>query len=101
MQPEQLKARFSPLYASILGGKDFEFPSLPDGFPKFDIFRGDKNTASVGRKLKEEGLGPKYPFIIVPGFVTSGLELWHGEECARKFFRYDDKFYYMVPPLCF
>jgi len=29
----------------------------------------------------------KYPLVIVPGFVTSGLEVWGGQECARKHFR--------------
>lgn len=89
MQPEQVKARLSPLYAALLGGGDFELPQLPEGFPKFDLFHRDEDEElAIGLKLKREGLKPAYPFIIVPGFVTSGLELWHGERCARKFFRY-------------
>lgn len=40
-----------------------------------------------GKRLAEEGAQAKYPVIMVPGFVTSGLELWAGEECAQKHFR--------------
>ena len=77
------------MYAAILGGKDFEVPQLPDGFPTIDLFQGDdESQRRIGLRLREEGLKPKHPVIIVPGFVTSGLELWHGEECAKKFFRY-------------
>ena len=34
-----------------------------------------------------QGYVPKHPIIIVPGFVTSGLELWQGRKCAAKYFR--------------
>lgn len=37
--------------------------------------------------LTVQGFKPKHPIIIVPGFVTSGLELWHGKPCAAKYFR--------------
>eukprot|EP00891_Asterochloris_glomerata_P002292 jgi/Astpho2/2292/e_gw1.00040.193.1_t len=37
--------------------------------------------------MREQGFKPKYPVIIIPGFVTSALQLWSGEECAKKFFR--------------
>jgi hypothetical protein len=29
----------------------------------------------------------KYPVVMVPGFVTSGLEVWKGKACMEKFFR--------------
>ena len=29
-----------------------------------------------------------YMLLTAAGFVTSGLELWHGEKCAEKFFRH-------------
>ena len=37
----------------------------------------------VGVKLAKEGLTAKYPIILVPGFVTSGLELWSAQECFK------------------
>ncbi|KAL3135758.1 hypothetical protein ABBQ32_007321 [Trebouxia sp. C0010 RCD-2024] len=40
-----------------------------------------------GLDLRAEGLRPKHPVVVVPGFVTSGLELWHGHKCAQDFFR--------------
>ena len=42
----------------------------------------------IGYKLAQEGAGVKYPVVMIPGFITSGLELWDGKPCARsKYFR--------------
>ena len=41
-----------------------------------------------GRELREQGFKPKHPVVIVPGFVTSGLLLWEGKPCAKKYFRW-------------
>lgn len=42
----------------------------------------------VGYKLAQEGASVHYPVVLIPGFVTSGLELWAGKPCARsKYFR--------------
>lgn len=35
-----------------------------------------------GLKLRQAGLRPYHPVIIIPGFVTSGLELWQTLPCA-------------------
>ena len=40
-----------------------------------------------GHVLKTQGATAKYPVILIPGFITSGLELWSGEECAKTYFR--------------
>lgn len=40
-----------------------------------------------GEILAEEGARAHFPIIMIPGFVTSGLELWEGQECAKKYFR--------------
>mmetsp|Transcript_25232 Transcript_25232/g.35571 ORF Transcript_25232/g.35571 Transcript_25232/m.35571 type:complete len:726 (-) Transcript_25232:35-2212(-) len=40
-----------------------------------------------GYQLAQQGAKAKYPIVMVPGFITSGLELWGGHECARKHFR--------------
>lgn len=42
---------------------------------------------NVGNELKQQGATANYPIVIVPGFVTSGLEVWSGKECAKAFFR--------------
>lgn len=41
-----------------------------------------------GHQLAEKyGVQGKYPVVMVPGFVTSGLEVWKGKDCMEKFFR--------------
>jgi hypothetical protein len=37
----------------------------------------------VGLKLAKQGLRAKYPVVLIPGFVTSGLELWSGHDCFK------------------
>jgi len=66
-------------------------PSLERGL---DMYANYTNADFVtprasrpGYKYKTMGATAKYPIVMVPGFVTSGLELWEGEECARKHFR--------------
>ncbi|MGK3743085.1 MAG: hypothetical protein ACI90V_009941 [Bacillariaceae sp.] len=36
---------------------------------------------------KNPGSKGKYPVVMVPGFVTSGLEVWKGKSCMGNFFR--------------
>ena len=36
---------------------------------------------------KKHGLKSKYPVVMVPGFVTSGLEVWKGKSCMKNVFR--------------
>jgi hypothetical protein len=44
-------------------------------------FARDPNRVSL--KLKEQGVRAKYPVVIIPGFVTSGLEMWRGLDCFK------------------
>lgn len=47
----------------------------------------DKEEQRPGYQLAQKGAKVKHPIVMVPGFVTSGLEVWGGRECARKYFR--------------
>jgi len=44
-------------------------------------------TERPGSTLWKAGLRTKHPVVMVPGIVTTGLELWAGEECASGYFR--------------
>ena len=47
-------------------------------------FNGTKETeekSRVGYQLAEQNATAKHPVVIIPGFVTSGLELWKGKPC--------------------
>mmetsp|Transcript_24159 Transcript_24159/g.39860 ORF Transcript_24159/g.39860 Transcript_24159/m.39860 type:complete len:688 (-) Transcript_24159:13-2076(-) len=46
-----------------------------------------EESSRVGHQLKEQNARVKHPVVIVPGFVTSALELWEGESCMKKNFR--------------
>ena len=68
------------------------YPSLERGLARINAnytnTEHETDQASrPGYKLKKRGAVAKYPIVIVPGFVTSGLELWEGEDCAKKHFR--------------
>ncbi|EKX47055.1 hypothetical protein GUITHDRAFT_159571 [Guillardia theta CCMP2712] len=35
----------------------------------------------------QDGVRAKHPVVMLPGIVTTGLELWSGEDCAKGYFR--------------
>lgn len=43
--------------------------------------------SSPGYILKEKGVTAHHPVLMVPGVISTSLELWEGLPCARKFFR--------------
>ena len=51
------------------------------------LLKANAEALRPGLELAKKGYKPKYPVIIVPGFVTSGLVLWQGKPCAQKYFR--------------
>ena len=51
------------------------------------IMTQSTERAIPGALLAKAGARAHYPIVMIPGFVTSGLELWEGEECAKKYFR--------------
>ena len=51
------------------------------------VRNGSDDAPRPGLDLYKQGHRPKFPVVVVPGFVTSGLELWKGHECAKKYFR--------------
>jgi phospholipid:diacylglycerol acyltransferase len=77
---------FDQLFKGYLG-EDFSFQTKWQELQK----RLTEDTSSadpvVGSRMKTQGHAPKHPVFMVPGFVTAGLELWQGEECAQQYFR--------------
>lgn len=60
----------------------------PDLLSNLTVFGISSNkTERIGVRLRKEGMRPKHPVVIVPGFVTTGLELWAAKPCAAKHFR--------------
>eukprot|EP00892_Ulva_mutabilis_P006675 jgi/Ulvmu1/437/UM001_0444.1 len=53
----------------------------------YSSFKYANDPTRVSLKLAEKGVKAKYPVVIIPGFVTSGLELWHGLSCFQGHFR--------------
>eukprot|EP00466_Bigelowiella_natans_P008669 jgi/Bigna1/56399/estExt_Genewise1Plus.C_980022 len=46
-----------------------------------------KSDHAPGATLAEKGIEAKHPVVMIPGVITTGLELWRGERCASKYFR--------------
>ncbi|KAL7281367.1 hypothetical protein ACG7TL_004677 [Trametes sanguinea] len=42
---------------------------------------------TVGEKIAERGLSAKYPIVLVPGIISTGLESWSTSPDYRAFFR--------------
>ena len=43
--------------------------------------------ARPGQRAAAAGLRAHHPIVMIPGIITSGLELWAGHECAKSYFR--------------
>lgn len=41
-----------------------------------------KGHSGTGRTLSAMGYTAKHPVVMIPGFITTGLEVWKGDECA-------------------
>jgi hypothetical protein len=52
-----------------------------------ESFDKDENGTSRGSGERREGASAKHPIVLIPGFVTTGLELWEGHECFKQHFR--------------
>ncbi|GIL78558.1 hypothetical protein Vretifemale_7931, partial [Volvox reticuliferus] len=50
---------------------------------------GDAEATGLrpGLMMARRGYRAKHPVVIIPGFVTSGLELWQGLPCGQRYFR--------------
>lgn len=53
----------------------------------YSFFPGFQVPESPGVRLSREGVTALHPVVLVPGIVTSGLELWEGRPCAEDLFR--------------
>lgn len=40
-----------------------------------------------GTLMKNQGVSAHFPVLMVPGVISTSLELWEGHPCSRKFFR--------------
>mmetsp|Transcript_64682 Transcript_64682/g.179953 ORF Transcript_64682/g.179953 Transcript_64682/m.179953 type:complete len:677 (-) Transcript_64682:41-2071(-) len=41
----------------------------------------------VGVRMARKGAAVRSPVVMVPGIITTGLEVWDGEECIKTYFR--------------
>lgn len=45
------------------------------------------DSSSPGIILKSQGAKAHFPVMLIPGIISTGLELWEGKECAKPYFR--------------
>ncbi|KAL7554962.1 hypothetical protein ACHAWF_018526 [Thalassiosira exigua] len=77
-----LQSTFEDFYAANVQ------PLLDIGLSAFNGTNHDVGEESrVGYQLRQQNARAKHPVVMIPGFVTSGLELWEGAPCAKKHFR--------------
>lgn len=41
----------------------------------------------VGVRMANAGMTVQHPVVMIPGIITTGLEVWDGEDCIRTYFR--------------
>ncbi|KAK9918842.1 hypothetical protein WJX75_007445 [Coccomyxa subellipsoidea] len=86
---QQVRVAVEPILDPLISNMpEFNFTEFAGrhGITLPDVFQSEE-APRPGRELAQKGWKPKHPIIIVPGFVTSGLELWAGKPCAARYFR--------------
>ena len=68
---------------SLRSFTESQVDSLRDRFASLAPFR----PSSTFRPHHAESLKPKHPVIMIPGFITTGLEVWESESCVEDAFR--------------
>jgi hypothetical protein len=68
-----------------LGAYVDSFPALFDEINALLPSLGESSDgATAGDAAAAAGLRRKHPVFFIPGFVTSSLTLWQGEDCMKK-----------------
>ncbi|KAL0955999.1 hypothetical protein HGRIS_002175 [Hohenbuehelia grisea] len=75
-----------------LPGLDFsrvgsEWQRLRANIPEVWKFNRDGREFEVGEAMKARGLSAKYPVVLIPGVISTGLESWSTSPDYRDFFR--------------
>ena len=52
---------------------------------RFQTLMGDVTRPGIA--ARDDGIHAHYPVILIPGIITTALEVWEGEACARPHFR--------------
>lgn len=82
LSSDRLHSAFDDFYHSNVQ------PLLEVGLSTFNGTDHDVDEKSrVGHQLRGQNARAKHPVVIIPGFVTTGLELWEGTTCGKKHFR--------------
>lgn len=53
--------------------------------PKMEQVLGQSER--VGVRMAGQGVKAHNPVVMIPGIITTGLEVWDGEECIKSYFR--------------
>ena len=58
---------------------------LQSQFSRFQTLMSD--VTRPGLIARDDGIHAHYPVLLIPGIITTALEVWEGEACARPHFR--------------
>jgi len=58
---------------------------LHSQFSRFQTLMAD--TTRPGIVARDDGIHSHFPVVLIPGIITTALEVWEGEACARPHFR--------------
>lgn len=47
----------------------------------------EEELRSPGRRMSDKGAQAHYPVILIPGIISTGLEVWRGKKCSEPYFR--------------
>ena len=46
-----------------------------------------RDEERIGQRMSQKGVRVGHPVVMIPGIITTGLEVWDGEACMKSYFR--------------
>jgi hypothetical protein len=78
------KQLFEDINAAVLERVNAILPRINQSIDTIaHLMASESERKIVGLSLAKQGAEAKYSIVIVPGFVSSGLEVWTGRACAK------------------
>lgn len=85
-QAAKVAGRFGGM-RTILPNASFGIKELFSTWQIPDLSQVLGKSERVGVRMARAGASVHSPVVMIPGIITTGLEVWDGEECIRSYFR--------------
>mmetsp|Transcript_14287 Transcript_14287/g.33921 ORF Transcript_14287/g.33921 Transcript_14287/m.33921 type:complete len:815 (-) Transcript_14287:815-3259(-) len=81
---DEIRVRAPAIFEQLQQLPDLRVPTFLDVSRKRDAFESERPGQYAARV---HNLTALHPVVMLPGIISTGLEMWAGHDCARSYFR--------------